>query len=136
MAFVLDSSVVLAWLLPDEKNAAADRIADRFESEPAVVPAIWRLEVGNALLMARRRERLTDKEVERLLAALVDLPIEQEPGHDDARLSRVIALARSLGLTSYDAAYLEIAQRRDIPVATFDARLREACLSAKVALLP
>ena len=136
MAFVLDSSVVLACLLPDESNTAVDTLADRLETEPAVVPAIWRLEVGNALLMARRRERLTDKDVERLLAALVDLPTEQESGHDDASLLKVITLARKLGLTSYDAAYLEIAQRRGVPLATLDARLREACGTINVDTLP
>jgi hypothetical protein len=96
MAFGLDSSVVLAWLLPDESNYAADTLADRLQTEPAVVPAIWRLEVANTLLMARRRHRLTDRDVGltdrdvgQLLAALVGLPIDEEPGPDEASLSKV-----------------------------------------------
>jgi len=58
MAFVLDSSVALAWLLPDEDTEALDALADRLEQEPAHVPATWPLEVGNALLMAQRRARI------------------------------------------------------------------------------
>lgn len=136
MAFVLDSSVALAWLLPDEDDEAADKLADRLEHEAAVVPAIWRLEVGNALLMARRRQRVSDKDLERLLAAILGLPIEQDSALDDAALSRVIGLARKLALTSYDAAYLELAQRRGLALATLDTRLREACPLAGVAVLP
>ena len=136
MAFVLDSSVALAWLLPDEDSTAADALADRLEGEAAVVPAIWRLEVGNALLTARRRKRLADRDLERLVAAMIDLPIEQEGFLDDGALSKVMALARKLGMTSYDATYLELAQRRRIPLATLDARLREASATAGVAVLP
>lgn len=136
MAFVLDSSVALAWLLPDENNDAADVLADRLENEAAVVPAIWRLEVGNALLMARRRERLTDKDVERLLAVLIDLPVEQEPAPDDAALAKLMRIAREHGLTSYDAAYVEVAHRRGIPLATLDQKLSAACAGASVEVLP
>jgi predicted nucleic acid-binding protein len=118
MAFVLDSSVARAWLLPDENNDAADALVDWLESEAAVVPATWRLEVGNVLVVARRRERLTDKDVERLLAVLVTLPIEQEPAPDDAALTKLMRIACEHGLTSYDAAYVEVARRRGIPLAT------------------
>ncbi len=136
MAFVLDCSVALAWLLPDEDEETADKLADRLDPEAAVVPSIWRLEIGNALLMARKRRRFGDKDLERLLAAVLGLPIEQDTALDDAALSRVIGLARKLALTSYDAAYLELAQRRGLALATLDARLREACPLAGVAVLP
>lgn len=136
MPFVLDSSVALAWLLPDENNDAADALVDRLESEAAVVPAIWRLEVGNVLLMARRRERLTDKDVERLVAVLVTLPVEQEPAPDDEGLTKLMRIAREHGLTSYDAAYVEVAHRRGIPLATLDQKLSAACAAANVEVLP
>ena len=97
MAFVLDSSVALAWLLPDESSQSTDALANRLEREAAVVPAIWPLEVGNALLMAQRRGRLTEKELGRLLSVIADLPVEIEPGALDERLSAVMSLARKLG---------------------------------------
>ena len=76
MAFVLDSSVTLAWLLPDEGSEDVDKLADRLEQESAIVPSIWALEVGNALLVAQRRGRIKDDELARLAAALDGLPIE------------------------------------------------------------
>ncbi len=136
MAFVLDSSVALAWLLPDEGNQATDALANRLEREPAVAPAIWPLEVGNALLVAQRRDRLTEKEVNRLLSVIAELPVEIEAIALDERLQAVMGLARRLGLTSYDAAYLELAKRRAIPLATVDLRLREASARTAVEVLP
>ena len=136
MAFVLDSSVALAWLLPDEGNQATDALANRLEREPAVAPAIWPLEVGNALLVAQRRDRLTEKEVNRLLSVIAELPVEIEAIALDERLQAVMGLARRLGLTSYDAAYLELAKRRAIPLASVDLRLREASARTAVEVLP
>jgi predicted nucleic acid-binding protein len=135
MAFVLDSSVTLSWLLPDE-GEACDAVADRLETEAAVAPAIWPLEVGNALLVARRRNRLTDRDLDRLLAVMSALPVEVETGMAESTLPAVMDLARTLGLTSYDAAYLELARRRAIPLATIDHRLRAACETLGVARLP
>lgn len=136
MAFVLDSSVALAWLLPDEGSDAVDELADQVEAETILVPAVWRLEVGNALLTALRRERLARKDVERLLALVAALPVEQDLPLDDAAYSRVMAIAERYGLTSYDAAYLELAQRRGVALATLDARLRQASAKAGVAVMP
>ena len=136
MAFVLDSSVALAWLLPDEGSEEVDKLADRLEAETALVPAVWRLEVGNALLTALRRERLARKDVDRLLALVAALPVEQDLPLDDAAYSRVMAIAERFALTSYDAAYLELAQRRGVALATLDARLRQTCARAGVAVMP
>ena len=74
--FVVDSSVALAWVLPDEQDARADSLADALQGAPACAPALWWLEVGNALLTALRRKRLTDREAERLFKVLEALPIE------------------------------------------------------------
>lgn len=136
MAFVLDSSVALAWLLPDEGSEAVDKLADRIDAETIVVPAVWRLEVGNALLTALRRERLARKDVQRLLALVAALPVEQDLPLDDAAYARVMAIAERFGLTSYDAAYLELAKRRGVALATLDARLRQASAKAGVAVMP
>lgn len=133
MAFVLDSSVALSWLLPDEAAERTDALADRLEHESAHVPAIWPLEVGNALLTAMRRKRLTEADFERCFAALSALPIETD---SNAGLGQVLKMARRFGLTSYDAAYLELAERRNLPLATLDDKLRSACKSLKVPVLP
>jgi predicted nucleic acid-binding protein len=136
MPFVLDSSVALAWLLPDEGGDAVDALADRLEQDFALVPAIWSLEVGNALLIAQRRGRIKDEELDGLIAALTVLPIEIDPDASGPGLSAILHLARRLGLTSYDAAYVELAQRRALSLATLDGKLREACAAINVPVVP
>jgi predicted nucleic acid-binding protein len=136
MPFVLDSSVALAWLLPDEGGDAVDALADRLEQDFALVPAIWSLEVGNALLIAQRRGRIKDEELDGLIAALTVLPIEIDPDASGPGLSAILDLARRLGLTSYDAAYVELAQRRALSLATLDGKLREACAAINVPVVP
>ena len=133
MAFVLDSSVALAWLLQDEANERTDALADRLEQEDAHVPSIWSLEVGNALMMALRRKRISDGDFDRCISALSSLPIVVDP---PAALEGVLSIAQRFGLTSYDAAYLELAQRRGFALATLDGKLRQACRALKVSVLP
>ncbi len=133
MAFVLDSSVALAWLLPDEANERTDALADRLEQENAHVPSIWPLEVGNALMTALRRRRISDGDFDRCISALSALPIEVDTIAD---LAGVLSIARRFSLTSYDAAYLDLAQRRGFPLATLDGKLRQACKALKVSVLP
>ena len=133
MSFVLDSSVALSWLMPDEANERTDALADALEQANAHVPAIWHLELGNALLMAQRRKRISDSEFRRCVAALSALPIEVDSA---AELAGVLSIARRLGLTSYDAAYLELAQRRGLPLATLDDKLRQAGKALKVTVVP
>ena len=136
MGFVLDSSVALAWLLPDEGSAAVDALADRLERESADVPAIWGLEVANALLTAMRRARITMADVDASLAALAALPIRPDQAVGPEELATVVALGARHALTTYDASYVELAQRRQLPLATLDRKLREACAVAGVAVLP
>ena len=133
MGFVLDSSVTLAWLLPDEASEQTDALAERLESEEAHVPSIWPLEVGNALLTAMRRKRISAGEFNRCISALAALPIEVNP---PANLDGVLAIAQRFGLTSYDSAYLELAKRRGFALATLDEKLRQAGKSLKVTVLP
>lgn len=133
MAFVLDSSVALAWLLQDEANASTDALADRLEQENAHVPSIWPLEVGNALVTALRRKRIADGEFDRCISALSALPIEVDA---TAGLADILSIARRFGLTSYDAAYLELAQRRGFSLASLDEKLRQACKALEISVLP
>jgi predicted nucleic acid-binding protein len=136
MAFVLDCSVTLSWLLPDERGAATDALADELERTTAVAPAIWPYEVANALLVAQRRARIGDDDLARVRRALSALPIEVEVVTSDHVLSAVSDLARRLNLTSYDAAYVDLAARRRLPLATLDEQLRKACAALKIEVLP
>ena len=135
MSFVLDSSVALAWVLPDEGNAYADALLERLIAEGAVVPPIWPLEIGNVLLVALRRGRIRQEEFEAMVERLRRLPIEVDIEATDHALAGVLVLAAQLGLTTYDAAYLDLAQRRTLPLATLDKRLRTACSTAKLEVL-
>ena len=84
-------------------------------------------------MMAMRRKRISEKEFDRCISALSSLPIEVDP---PAALANVLPIAQRFGLTSYDAAYLELARRRGFPLATLDEKLRRACKALKVAVLP
>ena len=136
MAFVLDCSVTLSWLLPDERSATTDALVDDLERTTAVAPAIWPYEVANALLVAQRRARIREDDLIRVRRALAALPIEVEAVASDHVLSAVSDLGRRLDITNYDAAYVELAARRRLPLATLDARLRKACAALKVEVLP
>jgi predicted nucleic acid-binding protein len=136
MPFVLDSSVALSWVLPDEQPSRVDALCDRLIEEPAVVPAIWVLEVGNVLLTAARRERISRSELDRLSALLSGLPIETDTDGIAPGLDQVLTIARDNALTTYDAAYLELAQRRSLPLATLDRRLSRVARNMRIQLLP
>ena len=134
MAFVLDSSVALAMLLPDERSDAADRLAEAFLRASAHVPAVWPLEVRNALLVAHRMRRLTAREFEERLGVAGELPVEIDAGLRPEALSRSVEIARRHGLSVYDASYLELAERASMPLATFDAKLRRAGAALRIPL--
>jgi predicted nucleic acid-binding protein len=136
MAFVLDCSVTMSWLLPDERSDATDALADELERTTAVAPAIWPYEVANALLVAQRRARIANDDVVRVRRALAALPIEVEAMPSEHILSAVSDFGHRLEITSYDAAYIELAARRRLPLATLDERLRKACTALKIEVLP
>jgi len=135
-SFVLDSSVALAWVLPDESNADADIVMSRLTQTRAMVPALWSLEIGNALLTASRRTQIEAGKVRDLLSVLYSLPIDFEGAPDREALLRTLMLAEQRELTMYDASHLELATRRKLPIATFDSRLRAAACAVGVDLLP
>ncbi|MGO9178401.1 MAG: type II toxin-antitoxin system VapC family toxin [Candidatus Limnocylindrales bacterium] len=123
MTFVVDASVTLAWCFGDEASELADRVLDRLEHDEAVAPAIWPLEVANALRTAERRGRLDLADLARVRELLGALPVQVEAVPLEAALGEVTELARQLDLTAYDAAYLALAARRGLALATVDDRL-------------
>ena len=127
MTFVLDASIALAWCFDDESSPAADVVLDRLEREGAVAPAHWPLEVANALRTAEARGRLGPSDVVRLRALLTALPVELAPVEVATALHGVLETARMQRLTAYDAAYLDLAAVRGLPLATMDEGLRAAC---------
>lgn len=123
---VLDASVALSWCFADEASPAGDALLRRVASDGALVPALFPLEVGNVLLGAERRGRITPAGSARFLSLLEALPIEVD-AHTAARATReVLLLARAHGLSSHDAAYLELAARTGAPLATRDRALTAA----------
>ena len=129
---VLDASVALAWCFDDESSDVADRVLDTVMTAGGVVPASWPLEIANALRTAERRGRLTVADHARLRELLVALPISVEPVDLVGALGDVSEIARTADLSVYDAAYLALAARRELPLATTDARLVRACAAIGV----
>ncbi len=130
--FVLDASVTAAWLLDDEDAGRANAALARLETDVALVPQHWHLEVRSALLGAERRRRIRADEVDERLRTLGELLVRTDT---EPRVAVAFALARSHGLSIYDAVYLELAQRSDAPLATLDHALSRAAGAAGIALM-
>lgn len=133
--FVVDASVTLAWCFSDELSDDADDVLGMLEHDEAIAPSIWPLEVGNGLRTAERRGRLDLADLPRICDLLLSLPVQVEGVDLRAALGEVTELARSLELTAYDAAYIALAARRGIALATIDDRLRRAADLAGVTLV-
>lgn len=135
MSLVLDASAAIASLLVDERTEAADRVMERVSRDGAFVPALWRLEVANVLRNAVRRRRCTEQFVDLSLDSLARMPIMVDSETDPHAWGRTLALARECDLMLYDAAYLELALRKGLPLATCDDELAQAA-KAKAVPLP
>ena len=133
MPFVLDNSVVSGWYLENQATAYADAVAQRLRDDRAHVPALWELEFTNVLRTACVRQRLDAQRAQAIVAQVGALPIQVDR-HPVAR-SELLALALRFGLSTYDAAYLELALRLQCPVATQDDAMRLAALAAGVGWL-
>jgi predicted nucleic acid-binding protein len=131
-SLVVDASVALAWCFPDEASKYADSVLVALKGQSIVVPAVWGLEIANALLVGERRKRLKRPEILRFIVLLDELSILQDGQTVSESLSRVLPLARDYGLSAYDAAYLELAIRYGVPLATLDGDLREAAKRAGI----
>lgn len=129
--FVLDNSVVCGWLLERQATDYSEAVALRLQAgERAVAPPLLRLEYTNVLRTACKRGAMIAQQAQEAIVALADLPIEIDTEALDAGL--ILALALRYDLSSYDAAYLELALRRQIPIATSDTELAHAALVAGV----
>lgn len=124
MPFVLDNSVVCGWLIQGQGNDYADAIAVRLQDDTAVAPPLLALEATNVLRTACLRGRMIAQQAQDALHLLAQFPIDTDR-HAPAP-AELLALALRYSLTAYDAAYLELALRRQLPIATTDAALAEA----------
>ncbi len=132
----LDCSVAVSWCFEDEATPEMDALLDQVRDLGAIVPGIWHLELGNVLLQVARRERISSGDMATRLALISVLPITTDSETAARALREVLTLAQAEGLTTYDAAYLELAMRRSLPLASKDSALREAAGRVVVSVLP
>ena len=130
LAFVVDASVSAAWFLPDEATPGTEAALQATATRDVWVPVLWLLEVGNLLLRAQRRKRITADKRRELAAAAgaLRIKVDREP----VAITTLDELAARHGLSAYDAAYLELALRRSLPLATQDDALTAAMVKAGV----
>jgi predicted nucleic acid-binding protein len=132
MPFVLDASVAVAWAFDDEDHPVAALALSLIRSDEGCVPSLWWFEVRNVLIVNERRGRLRETDTAVFLRSLIRLPIVVDRTPEEGA---VLALARRHGLTVYDAAYLELAGRNGVPLATLDLHLAQAAQREKIALI-
>jgi predicted nucleic acid-binding protein len=132
---VIDASSVLAWCFDDEGGPEADALIDRVVAEGAVVPGLWPLEIANGLVSGERRGRIKRAESATFVAMIEELPIDADPATGVRALHETISLARDHRLSAYDAAYLELAMRLGLPLATGDRSLSAAAQRVGVAVI-
>lgn len=132
MSFVLDASLALAWCFEDEGGEYPVRVLEVLGRSEAVVASLWTLEVSNGLLAAERRGRVEPQEATRAAQLLMALPIVVDPVERSRALTTTYRLARTRGLSTYDAAYLELAVRLGLPLASLDRELNEAAVAEGV----
>lgn len=130
MALVVDSSIALSWFFPDERTGFTEAALHLAAQEECWVPAVWRLEFPNALLVAERRRRLTRAERLQILEEASQLRLRVDATVHDLR--QISSLADQRGLSTYDAAYLELALRLGSPLITLDRELSVAAAAAGV----
>jgi predicted nucleic acid-binding protein len=136
MALVIDASMTMSWCFTDERTPYSQGVLDTLRSSYAEVPALWIVEIKNVLLINERRGRVTAQGSKEFLEALMALDIRIDTDESPFDDQHLLPLARRHGLTAYDAAYLELAKRRDLPLATFDKDLLKAAPQEGVALVP
>jgi len=135
VSLVLDCSITLAWVYSDETTDKVREVFELLSHGSAWVPGLWRLEVANVLEMSVRRKRHDAAFRDATLADLAQLPIQVDAETDQRAWGATLHLAERHQLTLYDAAYLELALRRTLPLATLDEDLRRAASAMRVRLL-
>lgn len=134
--FNLDCSIAVAWLFDDEASPETDALLERLRDDGALVPGLWRLELGNVLAHAERRNRIAAPQVAAYLDLLDRLPIVTDTETESRALREILTLARTKNLTTHDAAYLELAMRRNAELATRDKALIRAARGLGIETLP
>jgi len=135
MSFVLDNSVALTWFFEDERTPATTALLERVGEAGALAPGLWPLEALNGLLVAERRGRLDSSRRQRLAGFLHALPISLDGETATQAWTTTVGLAERFALSAYDAAYLELAQRHRLPLATLDRDLRAAVTALGLTVL-
>ncbi len=132
MPFVIDNSIVCGWLIANQASDYGEAVAKRLLDDRAHAPALWELELTNVLRTACLRQKLTAQQAQAKLAQVLSLPIEVD--RQAVAAAEVLALALRFGLSTYDATYLELALRLQVPLATTDDALQAAALASGVGL--
>jgi predicted nucleic acid-binding protein len=135
VSFVLDNSVALTWCFEDERTTATIALLERVAESGALAPGLWPLEAMNGLLVAERRGRLDPGRRHRLAGFLRALPISLDDETASQAWSATIGLAERFALSAYDAAYLELAERHRLPLASLDGDLRAAATALGLPVL-
>lgn len=130
--FVLDCSVVMAWCFDDEATPYTDSVRDGLVDHQAIVPSIWPLEVANATIVGERRKRRDEARSGRFFVLLEALPITIDDETSSRAFGAIVRVARAHQLSAYDAAYLELAIRRGLPLACLAGKLNTAAVNAGV----
>jgi predicted nucleic acid-binding protein len=136
VTLVIDASVALTWCFEDERRPETDAIGQRVLDETAIVPSLFHLELANILLVGERRKRITQADAEQRLERMERMQLAVDDETVSQAWSVITDLARSEGLTAYDAAYLELALRLGLPLATLDRDLAAAARRRGVTVLP
>ena len=135
MPLVVDASVTLAWCLQDELSEYATRVLNVLAHDTAIVPSLWLVEVTNGLIVAERRGRLSGADVAEVHKILFDLMITFEEFSLDEAFGSIMGLGKTHKLSAYDAAYLHLAMREGLPLATQDQKLLAAATRVGVRVL-
>jgi len=133
MPFVLDNSVVIGWCFQSQATEYTDRVLDKLSEETAHVPGLWVMEFSNILRKALKADRIDNARAKELMAIVGGLPISVDAA--TCSVEENFELATRYGLSSYDAAYLELALRLNLPIASSDGALRSAAVRAGVGLV-
>ena len=135
MPFVLDASMAMSWCFADESTPYSRQVLATLLDSYAEVPALWPFEIANVLAVNEKRRRITEAISQEFLETLAGLDIRIDKSLPGVDGNALLLLARRFGLTAYDAAYLELAKRKGLPLATFDRELIEAAAQEGVALV-
>lgn len=135
MSFVVDASVIFSWQFPDEDSDLVSQVVEMFIEQTAWVPAHWHAEIANGFAIAVRRNRLTRDYREGALQRICDLPIRTDHDSTPALWNETQIICDDYQLSAYDAAYLEVAQRRRIPLATLDKSMARAAGALGISLI-